>query len=189
MPSPVAHSAVGYIIYRFSRFHGRSKQGNRNLLTLLAVIGLSLLPDLDSVAGILLNNFGKYHNNGSHSLFVGFFVALVIAMAISLIRKNLALDWFVVSLLSYGLHVIMDFFTVGRGVMFFWPFSLQRYTSPLPLFYGFHWSDGIFSSNHLITLLTELGFILILFGVANLITSKKTPKSTSYSFIIGKDNQ
>ena len=36
----------------------------------------------------------------------------------------------------------MDFFTVGRGVNPFWPFSLERFASPVPVFYGLHWSYG-----------------------------------------------
>jgi membrane-bound metal-dependent hydrolase YbcI (DUF457 family) len=40
--------------------------------------------------------------------------------------------WFVVLLASYEMHVIMDYFTVGgRGVMLFWPLTLQRFESPV----------------------------------------------------------
>ena len=67
----------------------------------------------------------------------------------------------------------MDFFTIGRGVMVFWPLSLERFASPVPLFYGLHWSDGYLSERHLITLVTELGFLFLLGIVMHFWPEKK----------------
>ncbi len=53
----------------------------------------------------------------------------------------------------------MDAFTIGRGVMILWPFSIDRYASPVSLFYGVHWSDGWVSVRHLWTMVTELALL------------------------------
>ena len=161
MPSPIAHTTMGYVIHRLYRRRG-PKPSLRQLgplpgLLLLAA-GLSLLPDIDSVAGILLQDFGRYHNNGSHSLFVGLAVAVAIGALVWWRKRSGFVYWFGLVLLCYQFHVILDFFTVGRGVMLFWPLSAARFESPVKLFYGLHWSDGIVSLNHIWTLLSELGF-------------------------------
>jgi hypothetical protein len=49
----------------------------------------------------------------------------------------------------------MDYFTWSRGVMAFWPLMPDRFSAPVVLFYGFHWSQGWVSPRHLWTLLTE----------------------------------
>jgi hypothetical protein len=70
--------------------------------------------------------------------------------------------WFGLVLLCYQLHIVLDFFTVGRGVMLFWPLSVVRFSSPIKLFYGLHWSEGFISIQHIWTLLNELGFTVLL---------------------------
>jgi peptidoglycan/LPS O-acetylase OafA/YrhL len=45
--------------------------------------------------------------------------------------------------------------------MLFWPLSAARFESPVKLFYGLHWSDGLVSVKHIWTLLNELAFALI----------------------------
>ena len=52
--------------------------------------------------------------------------------------------------------------------MLFWPLTDSRYLPPLLLFYGLHWSDGLFSVNHVITLVTEVALILLVVGVYKL---------------------
>lgn len=164
MPSPIAHTTMGYVIHRLYRGRG-PKRSLRQLgplpgLLLLAA-GLSLLPDIDSIAGILLQDFGRYHNNGSHSLFVGLAVAVAIGSLVWWRKQSGFVYWFGLVLLCYQFHIILDFFTVGRGVMLFWPLSAARFESPVKLFYGLHWSDGLVSVKHIWTLLNELAFALI----------------------------
>jgi inner membrane protein len=45
--------------------------------------------------------------------------------------------------------------------MLFWPFTQQRFSSPVTLFYGLHWSKGLFSIDHVWTVLTEGLFIAV----------------------------
>jgi membrane-bound metal-dependent hydrolase YbcI (DUF457 family) len=161
MPSPIAHTTMGYVIHRIYR--GRRPQPNLRRLgplpgLLLVTAGISLFPDLDSVAGVLWQDFGRYHNNGSHSLLVGLALALTAGGLVWWRKQSGFVYWFGLVLLCYQFHVVLDFFTVGRGVMLFWPLSSARFESPVKLFYGFHWSDGLVSINHIWTLLNELAF-------------------------------
>ena len=168
MPSPIAHTAIGYIVFKLYQ-RGFSRKGQRwiksVLLPLVVIISLSILPDFDSVAGFLMGDLGRYHNNWTHSLIVGLGVALVIGSLVWLVLHSGFSRWFILALLCYELHIMMDYFTVGRGVKAFWPVSLERFVSPVPLFYGLHWSDGWLTMRHLFTLVTEVGFVALV-GIA-----------------------
>jgi len=164
MPSPIAHLAAGYVIYRVAQNYMplppvQFTEGVPTLLILAA--GFSLLPDVDSVAGVFFGDFGRYHNNASHSLFVGAAVALAFALFMKWRTNNFGF-WFVFAFCCYSLHVLMDASTWSRGVMALWPFTAQRFLSPVTIFYGLHWSEGFLSTNHLWTILTEVIFAALL---------------------------
>jgi membrane-bound metal-dependent hydrolase YbcI (DUF457 family) len=194
MPSPIAHSTIGYVIYRFRQRQLPSSWGSKCLgpfhFLMIVTFFFSLLPDFDSLIGILVGNTAQYHNNGTHSLIIGFLLALVIGGAVWLKTRTNSLNWFLIILLSYNMHVISDFFTYDtRGVMLFWPLSVERYTSPISLFYGVRWSDGWISVRHLWTLATEslfaLGvlFLLRLLGGMNLrVTGSQLSDTTGSRF-------
>jgi inner membrane protein len=139
---------------------------------LLVTAGLSLLPDLDVIPGLLWGNMGLVHNSWTHSLLFGLIVALGVGSGAWLIGRFGFLRWFIIALLCYELHVIADFFTIGRGVMLFWPFSVERFISPVRLFYGLHWSDGWLTVRHLWTLLSELGSIVVISAIVYLSTMR-----------------
>jgi membrane-bound metal-dependent hydrolase YbcI (DUF457 family) len=166
LPSPIVHSTAGYVVYRFSKGNmpevWQKRVGPVSLFLLLTLV-FSNLPDLDAVPGFILGDFGKFHNNGTHSLIVALLVALIFGFALSRKRRGEFISWFLLILISYGTHILLDFFTWGgRGVMLFWPFSTERFQSGLALFYGVRWADGLLSINHLWTLGTEVVFVLIL---------------------------
>jgi len=176
MPSPLAHTMMGYVIYRIYRPRTpelASKRLGPIPLLLLLTTSLSMLPDLDSVAGVLMGDFGRFHNNMTHSLLIGLVVALGVGFIGWLKPHYGFFRWFTITLLCYDLHVMMDFFTVGRGVMAFWPLLSDRFLSPVIIFYGLHWSDGVFSIRHLWTLLSESALVLPLaLTVRSLISPK-----------------
>ena len=155
---------MGYVIYKISK--ARKPEEDLGKLgpvpkLLILTIGLSLLPDIDSIAGLLLGNFGRYHNGPSHSLLVGLVVALLFGGIIWRVRRSGFSHWFTIALLSYQFHIIFDYFTIGRGVLLLWPLTSDRFQSPIKLFYGFRWSHGLISITHIWTLLSELGFALL----------------------------
>lgn len=181
MPSPIVHTTLGYILYRI--FRSRVPKDFNQIylalpLALIFAIGVSLLPDLDSVAGILLGNFGKYHNNASHSLLVGAPVAFILAILARLIYKSGFWLWFALGYLGYALHVVMDYFTFGgRGVMLFWPLSSGRYEAPVKLFYGVRWSEGLLNAVHINTFVTEMFFVLFTVMVFLIVDKNRTSLS------------
>ena len=172
MPSPIAHAAMGYVIYRGVR---RWPSGERRLaglpVLLLFTAGLSLLPDLDILLGLATGDFARYHNNGSHSLVIGLAIALAAAWFARWRWGGAFLTWFGAAYPSYALHVLMDALVLeGRGVMLFWPFSTERYLSPVCFFFGVRWSTTPWTLDHLVTTIaSELLFALLAFWLSALI--------------------
>lgn len=161
MPSPVAHLAVGFALRRLL---GPRTESRRRFLVAACFLFLSILPDLDAIPGVLLGDFGRYHNNLTNSVaFV--MVSAAIASVVARLLKQDPLWWFAAALACLSAHVVMDLFTVGRGVMLAWPFSHHRFKPPFTLFYGLHWSGGVWDRRHLVTLVTESCFVLVLFVV------------------------
>ena len=170
MPSPIAHLTAGYAAYALARAYAPKLTLGRvgpipGLLLLTG--GFSLLPDLDAVAGVLLGDFGRFHNNLTHSLFMGLAVALAFGALMRWQRGSGFWYWVALAGLCYELHIVMDWMTVGRGVMALWPFASQRYQAGNPLFYGLHWSEGLFSPRHLLTAATELVFAVLVLGLVH----------------------
>ncbi len=176
MPSPIAHLSVGYAIYRIYK---RSLLGDSlspwllPLQTLIAM-SLSMLPDLDTILAVILGDMQKYHNNFSHSFLFALPVALLCAGLFSIFFRSNFWVWFLICLLSYEFHVIMDFFTAERGVMLFWPFTDARFASPVKLFFGLQWGLGWFSVWHLWTIFTEGLFAVLVIYLVHFVDKRRT---------------
>ncbi len=168
MPSPIAHLSVGYLLYRFFARHLSFRRDNAGELSHLLLIAtflfLSMAPDLDSVVGILTNQMGRYHNNWTHSLIACIGISMIGAIFLSFILRNRLLC-FVAALSCCSLHILMDYFSCGRGVMLLWPVTSQRFSPPIHIFMGLHWSQGVWSPLHLLTILNELLFVAILLAI------------------------
>lgn len=169
MPSPIAHLGVGYAIYR--HYKDKLPQDKHRFwkfpLQLILVTGLSMLPDLDVIPAVIFRDMRAYHNNISHSLFVGIPVALLIAGIFQRIYRSSFWLWFLICLISYDLHVVMDALTADRGVMMFYPLTEARFASPVKLFYGLQWGLGWLSPWHLWTIFTESVFVGIVLVAMN----------------------
>lgn len=200
MPSPIAHTAVAIALDRIreasdvaepdtavarllNRITPDFLEVKKDLTSLLALLFFSILPDFDFLPGLFAGPFDQFHNTFSHSLFAGFIVALTVGGLVTLWRPRSFWYWFSLVLVCYELHVIMDYVTVGRGVMLFWPFTSDRYQPPAYLFYGLHRSDGWISIRHLWTFLTEMGFVLGLHLIIHLVLriQKNQPSFQSQS--------
>ena len=183
MPSPIAHLGAGYAIYHYYR--QRLPQNQNPIwkfpLQMVVVIGLSMLPDLDVIPAVIFRDMRAYHNNVSHSLFFGISVAFLIAGIFHQIYRSNFWLWFLICLLSYDLHVIMDALTAERGVMLFWPVSQDRFTSPIKIFYGLQWGLGWFSLWHLWTIFTELFFTLVVIGMVKYFARRRNDTSVVLS--------
>jgi inner membrane protein len=170
MPSPIAHASVGYLIYRSINPKNHTNPQNKDYLSplLWTAILFSLIPDFDFIPGFLFGTYDQFHNTFSNSFFSGLIFAIVTGVIGWSLKKSF-LFWFTFPLISYELHVIMDFFTWGRGLMLFWPFDSSRYEPEIYFFYGLHRSDGLVSLRHLWTILTELSFSIILVFIPKLL--------------------
>jgi inner membrane protein len=174
MPSPIAHAAAGYLIYRI---RGKENKNSRwRLRLLLAALFFSLLPDADFLPGLLVGDVGRFHNQGTHSILAAIVVAAAAGLAARLWGGRARL-WAGTALVSYGMHVVMDMFTYGgRGVKLFWPLSAQRFESPVALFIGARWSEGLWNPEHLVTLYSELVFTGVILFIAWLYHRLKGPR-------------
>jgi membrane-bound metal-dependent hydrolase YbcI (DUF457 family) len=178
MPSPIAHLGVGYAIYRY--YKHQLPQDQRHLwkfpLQIVMVAGLSMLPDLDVIPAIIFRDMKTYHNSFSNSLFVAVPIAILIAGVFHRIYRSNFWMWFLICLLSYDFHIIMDALTAERGVMIFWPLSQSRFVSPIRIFYGLKWGLGWFRIWHLWTAFTESVFVLVLMVVVSYFNNRKAAR-------------
>jgi membrane-bound metal-dependent hydrolase YbcI (DUF457 family) len=176
MPSPIAHLGAGYAIYHY--YKPRLPQDQRRFwkipLQLVMMVGLSLVPDLDVIPAIIFRDMKAYHNNFSHSLLFAVPVTFLIACIFQRIYRSNFWLWFVISLVSYDLHVIMDSLTAERGVMLFWPLSQNRFVSPIRIFYGLRWGLGWFSIWHLWTIFTESLFVIVVLGAVHYFEKRRS---------------
>lgn len=176
MPSPIAHLGAGYAIYRYYRRKLPHDQSSlcKFPLPMIMVTGLSMLPDLDVIPAIIFRDMRAYHNSLSHSLLSAIPVAFLVAGIFHRIYRSNYWPWFLICLVSYDLHVIMDALTAERGVMLFWPLTQNRFASSIKVFYGLQWGLGWFSLWHLWTIFTESLFSLVLILSASYFDKRRT---------------
>jgi membrane-bound metal-dependent hydrolase YbcI (DUF457 family) len=139
---------------------------------------MSLLPDIDVVPGLLTGDIGRFHNQLTHSLIVGLLVAPIVGLIVRQIFATPGTAWIVASLISYELHIIMDYFTGERGVMLFWPLTATRFSAPVKLFAGVQWGNGLVSISHLYTLFTESLAILAVLVCVSLLARVRKARSS-----------
>lgn len=138
-------------------------QGRKSVIQqplLLSILLLwALLPDLDAIPGFLAGDLGRFHNNITHSLTAAFTLSILPALILWQLARSSFLSWYFTLSICYASHIFLDFITHSqRGLLLFWPFDLRRVESGVTLFYGVRWSEGLISSHHLVTLISELGF-------------------------------
>lgn len=130
----------------------------------------SVAPDLDIIPGLIAGHIGAYHNQASHSLFFG----AVVCMVSALLMRRFLKGWRIKNALllfwaCYGVHLALDLMTLGPGLQLFWPFSGERFSIPITLFYGVRHSEGLFSFHHVATLVNELTLVVGLCLFARLV--------------------
>jgi len=103
----------------------------------------------------VFGDFGGFHNNITHSLLAALPAGACVYLVLKLSHPSSAVPWASAMAACYGMHVVMDFFTDGRGIMALWPITSERFISPVLVFYGLHWSEGWLSMSHLITVASE----------------------------------
>lgn len=140
MPTPIAHSLAGGIIY-FLQLRKIPKAWKYFIVGILFFIFYSNLPDLDFLLGIWYGNINKYHHGFTHSIFFLFCVALLTGIAAKYVFSMSFWRIIGISFLLLELHLFMDYVTGDTrepyGVMLFWPFSHKYYIFPISFFPAF----------------------------------------------------
>ncbi|GIW47809.1 MAG: hypothetical protein KatS3mg078_1686 [Deltaproteobacteria bacterium] len=175
MPSPVAHTLGGYIIYRFA-----SSSNTTSWKKLLLCCVSSNLPDVDFLPGFLLGKPNYFHHGISHS--VGFSVAFALLMGFVFYLKGGS--FLRNSLLFFSLyfsHILLDLLSYDSsfpyGLAALWPFTSDYYISPLSLFLDIQrdsasatFITSMFSIHNLMAVLLELALFTPLIVVSVLLT-------------------
>jgi inner membrane protein len=159
MPSPIAHSVSGYVISRL--FLKDSIKGAQ----LAYGVAIANAADLDFIPQILTGI--KYHHGFSHSIMFCLGVsAMAAVLGYGLTRRG-SLRLFLITLLLYGSHLVLDFFTDGgAGIQLLWPFEARYFKSAVPLFPSTHWSEPLFQHpGHWLFVLYELAYAALLVGI------------------------
>ena len=176
MPSPVAHSLMGYIIYGIS---GRSGAVQRRRLIPLYLLAANVA-DLDFLPGLLIDDANRYHHGVSHSIGFAIIFALVCSLFLFLLKRDVSWWWrsLVVLFCLYCSHIGLDYFATDSGFPYglavFWPVSGEFYISPIALFAdirrspsGIDFFPSLFSLHNLwavsVEVLLLLPFVLLIF--------------------------
>ena len=165
MPSPIAHSITGYAIARlFPADQRTNRQAKQTIFALFYGILVALAPDLDFIPQLLTGV--RYHHGFSHSLMVAVGFSIVIWIVSYFLARQSARWLFLLTLMSYSSHLLLDFFTDGGpGIQLLWPFVKEHFRSPLALFPSTHHSLPLIHPTHLIFIGFELSYSFILLGV------------------------
>lgn len=181
MPSPIAHSVAGYICA--SLLPSRVAQAvspfarstSARLLGLYGVL-VGNLPDLD----FLGHRIGLGQHRGiSHSLVAMLVVSAIatgLALGLALLRSRLKPRWvpplsviatasFGLTLVLYGSHLLLDYFsTGGSGMQLLQPFSEQYFQAAHPIFPPVHHSEGLLYWGHLEFIRVEVAYSILALG-------------------------
>jgi len=134
MPSPVAHSLVGYCIYQLTP--GAKRRHQWSLLALYLV--LANVPDLDFIPGLLVGDAGRYHHGLMHSIGFAALFGLGFSVLLYLYKQAASRRNFTIFFSLYFSHVILDYFSLDSsapfGVPLFWPLSSKYYIASQALF-------------------------------------------------------
>jgi membrane-bound metal-dependent hydrolase YbcI (DUF457 family) len=166
MPSPFAHSAVGFVLWPLLPRDrvARLQRWKRVALVGGVLVGLNG-PDIDIAYGLAMGDAFAWHAGPTHSLLAGAIFASAFAPLFRAVTGLPCLHLWLIGCAAWWSHVLLDACTGGAGVPLLWPFTGDTFTLPVPLFYGVRHSQPWAFDHHAITLLTELPFAALMFLV------------------------
>lgn len=164
MPSPIAHAVSGYVLAK-----GLEPAKVCKLWPLAAyAVFVAIAADFDFIPQVLTGI--QTHRGFTHSLSFALIFSIVIsalATRSSLFRAFHYGRLCALTLLLYGSHLVLDFFTNGSGIPLLWPISEMRVQSAITIFPAVRHSLGLFAPIHLLFLGFELTYTaLLLWGLA-----------------------
>jgi inner membrane protein len=164
MPSPIAHSVTGHVIYRFlCPGNTRSTVGFRGLQASLYAVIIANFADIDFIPQLLTD--GRFHRGPTHSLWFAVIFSALVGIGVNRISKRPFKPCLFYTLMLYSSHLLLDFFTAGgKGMQLLWPFTDALYQSPISFFPAVPHSQGLFYTGHFVFIIFELiytAFLLI----------------------------
>ena len=157
MPSPIAHSVAGYLLAKSlpaSRFS--DDRIHRWSLYIFYASFIAVVADFDFAAQIITGE--EYHRGITHSIVFALGFSAIAAAVVQVWKKFSYAKIFTLTLIFYSSHLLLDFFSEGRGIKLFLPFVDGFFRSPVIIFPGLHYSLGLFHISHL----RSIGFELLL---------------------------
>ncbi len=176
MSSPVAHTSLILLLWPGlrARFQNDISRPRRVLLA-IAVLAALMGPDFDLVIGLFVDApLATYHNGGTHS-FVGILAGGIVFAVIARMIVPLPMGpLLVVGTLAIASHILIDFFTYGRGLQLLWPLSQERIEAPFVLFRGVRHSSDVTIGTHLLNLLSDVLFAFAVWIVSGWVRHRHT---------------
>ncbi len=165
MPSPIAHAVSGYVFAKFLPLtQPRISRRRRWELLCLYPVFVAIVADLDFIPQIITGE--SFHRGLTHSLIftLGFSLILAFILRYRWQFSYQQLAW--ITFILYGSHLVLDFFTEGRGIPLLYPFTENFFVSSITIFPGVHHSRGLWHYSHLIWICFELVYsVLLVWGV------------------------
>ena len=155
MPSPLAHAVSGYVLAKVLP-QPQSLGRSRRWLPFYGVFAATAA-DFDFIPQLLTGE--NYHRGLTHSLL---FTLGFSAFGLILTRGKYR-NRFGFTAILYSSHLLLDFFSAGRGIQLFYPLT-SYWRSPVIIFPGIHYSEGIWNIKHLFPLFFELIYSALLVG-------------------------
>ncbi len=166
MPSPIAHSLMGYIIYRVAT---RSFKW-QNWYIILFYLFVANVPDLDLVPGFFAGNVSKYHHGISHSIGFSLLFAFGCYIILGILRQEHIKRSVAIVFCLFFSHIVLDYLTKvpdkPYGELLLWPFSNEYYVASFAFFpvIHFHGSNerflfSLMSLQNLIAIGVELAIL------------------------------
>ena len=161
MPSPLAHAVSGYVLAKFLPLtQPRTSRRRRWEILCLYPVFVATVADLDFIPQIITGE--SFHRGLTHSLIFTLGFSLILAF---ILRKRWQfsyqqLAW--ITFILYGSHLVLDFFTEGRGIPLLYPFTENFFVSSITIFPGVHHSRGLWHYSHLTWISFELVYSVLL---------------------------
>lgn len=135
MPSPIAHSIAGYVVYRATSDKGITHQTWR---TVLFYIICANFPDIDFLPGFLIGEPNRFHHGISHSIGFSVLFGLPVALFLCWKKNEGFLRSFFIFFSLYFSHILLDYLaddtSTPYGEPLWWPISSKYYISPFSVF-------------------------------------------------------
>ena len=169
MSSPIAHGSLIFAVWPYVR-HRLDPHLPRAGRTLVgcAVFAALMAPDADLLFGLIYpgQSIQDYHNGPTHSFAASVVFAVLFGGICRVLARGGWLCFTCTGLICYAGHVLLDWFTWGRGVQLFWPLTEARFQSPVKLLMGVRHSVGAELSTHLLTVANDLLFGVVVWLVS-----------------------